>query len=205
MNPAGTVNAALRAPTFGHHHAPLSRAARGRSRGDAAGPGPLPQRGGGIRMLARQRGGQGPRSWRRRSSIVTGAWRSPGNRGLITSDTPLLVWRTPGPPGDLGLADRRGRRPGPRPDLLHPRSTHRAPHRHRDGGHSPSGLAEHLPDVLAAITRKRLPKRRHRTCPRAVKRARHNNYRVKKPDEPAGTRHHGPATIRLHTLNPRAA
>ena len=44
-----------------------------------------------------------------------------------------------------------------------------------------------------------------RTSPRAVTRARHNNYRVKKPGEPASTRHDGPATIRLHTLNPRAA
>ena len=49
------------------------------------------------------------------------------------------------------------------------------------------------------------PKRRDRDSPRAVKHARHNSYRVKKPDEPASTRHHGPATIRHHTLNPRAA
>jgi hypothetical protein len=50
-----------------------------------------------------------------------------------------------------------------------------------------------------------IPPRRDRTCPRAVKRARHNSYRVKKPGEPASTRHDGPATIRLHALNPRAA
>jgi hypothetical protein len=49
------------------------------------------------------------------------------------------------------------------------------------------------------------PPRRERTCPRAVKRARHNSYRVKKPGEPASTRHDGPGTIRLHVLNPRAA
>ena len=39
-----------------------------------------------------------------------------------------------------------------------------------------------------------------RTCPRAVKRARHNSYRVKKPGEPASTRHRTPATIKLHRL-----
>jgi hypothetical protein len=50
-----------------------------------------------------------------------------------------------------------------------------------------------------------IPERRERTCPRAVKRARHNSYRVKKPDEPASTRHDRPATIRIHPLNPRAA
>ena len=46
------------------------------------------------------------------------------------------------------------------------------------------------------------PPRRHRTCPRAVKRGRHNAYRVKKPAD-HGTRHNGPATIRL--LNPAKA
>ena len=50
-----------------------------------------------------------------------------------------------------------------------------------------------------------IPNRRERTCPRAVKRARHNSYRVKKPDEPASIRHDGPATIRLHMIKPRAA
>ena len=55
--------------------------------------------------------------------------------------------------------------------------------------------------VVAALT---IPKRRHRTCPRAVKRPRHNNYRVKQDGEPASTRHAGPPTIRLHLLNPAA-
>ena len=41
--------------------------------------------------------------------------------------------------------------------------------------------------------------RRERTCPRVVKRARHNSYRVKKPGQRA-TRHDAPATISL--LNP---
>jgi hypothetical protein len=59
--------------------------------------------------------------------------------------------------------------------------------------------------VLAEIARKPNPARRHRTCPRAVKRARHNNYRVKKSGEPASTRHHGPPTINLYPIQPRAA
>jgi hypothetical protein len=55
-----------------------------------------------------------------------------------------------------------------------------------------------LAAVMAAITRKKNlnPGRRHRTFPRAVKRARHNSYRVKRPGD-HGTRHPGPATIRL--------
>jgi hypothetical protein len=60
---------------------------------------------------------------------------------------------------------------------------------------------------MADITRKKNlnPRRRHRTYPRVIKRARHNAYRVKKPGD-HGTRHHGPPTIRL-TLpaDPRAA
>jgi hypothetical protein len=40
------------------------------------------------------------------------------------------------------------------------------------------------------------PRRRHRSYPRVVKRARHNSYRVKKPGD-TGIRHDGPATIRL--------
>jgi hypothetical protein len=53
---------------------------------------------------------------------------------------------------------------------------------------------------MADITSPRhLNSRRERTCPRVVKRARHNSYRVKKPGQHA-TRHDAPATIRL--LNP---
>ena len=59
--------------------------------------------------------------------------------------------------------------------------------------------------MLADITDKINPPRRERSCPRAVKRARHNNYRVKKTDEPSSTRHHGPPTIHIHALTPRAA
>jgi hypothetical protein len=58
---------------------------------------------------------------------------------------------------------------------------------------------------MAEIARKPNPTRRHRTCPRAVKRARHNNYRIKKPNEPASTRHPTPATIHLYKLQPRTA
>ncbi len=68
----------------------------------------------------------------------------------------------------------------------------------------PQDWTEALPGVHAEITRKLNPARRDRTCPRAVKRPRHNSYRVKKPGETA-TRHHGPATIRFHTITPRAA
>jgi hypothetical protein len=51
---------------------------------------------------------------------------------------------------------------------------------------------------MADITsRKNLnPCRRDRTYPRVVKRGRHNRYRVKRPGD-TGTRHDGPATIRL--------
>jgi hypothetical protein len=54
---------------------------------------------------------------------------------------------------------------------------------------------------MADITRPRNlnPRRRHRSYPRVVKRARHNSYRVKKPGD-TGTRHHAPATIKLANL-----
>ncbi|GAA1015213.1 hypothetical protein Aple_068410 [Acrocarpospora pleiomorpha] len=59
--------------------------------------------------------------------------------------------------------------------------------------------------VLAAlkkdITRKKNlnPRRRDRSYPRVVKRARHNSYRVKRPGD-AGVRHDGPAVIYLANL-----
>jgi hypothetical protein len=55
---------------------------------------------------------------------------------------------------------------------------------------------------MADITRKRQlnPKRRNRTYPRVIKRARHNSYRVKRPGD-HGTRHTGPATITLANLH----
>ena len=51
---------------------------------------------------------------------------------------------------------------------------------------------------MAGITRTRNlnPRRRHRSYPRVIKRARHNSYRVKRPGD-RGTRHAGPPTIRL--------
>ena len=52
--------------------------------------------------------------------------------------------------------------------------------------------------VKTDITRKKNlnPRRRHRTCPRVVKRVRHNSYRVKRHGDKA-IRHNGPATIKL--------
>lgn len=41
--------------------------------------------------------------------------------------------------------------------------------------------------------------RRHRSYPRVIKRARHNSYRVKRPAD-TGTRHNGPAVVRLANL-----
>jgi hypothetical protein len=64
---------------------------------------------------------------------------------------------------------------------------------------------DELPRVLGMIATPLIPDRRERTCPRAVKRARHNNYRIKQPHEPASTRHPTPATIRIHSLVSRAA
>jgi hypothetical protein len=57
-----------------------------------------------------------------------------------------------------------------------------------------------LPDVMAEIVDKPNPQRRDRSCPRAVKRARHNSYPVKKPGQAASTRHPGPATIHFWHL-----
>ena len=54
---------------------------------------------------------------------------------------------------------------------------------------------------MADITASRnLNQRRERTCPRVVKRARHNSYRVKRPAD-HGTRHSSPPTVRLVNLN----
>ena len=55
---------------------------------------------------------------------------------------------------------------------------------------------------MAAITGSRhLSRRRHRTYPRAIKRIRRNAYRDKKPGD-TGTRHDGPATIKLASPRP---
>jgi hypothetical protein len=58
--------------------------------------------------------------------------------------------------------------------------------------------------VLADITAKLNPTRRDRSCPRAIKRARHNSYRVKRPDD-RSTRHEGPPTINIRGITPIAA
>jgi hypothetical protein len=47
------------------------------------------------------------------------------------------------------------------------------------------------------------PKRRDRSYPRVVKRARHNHYRVKKPTD-VGVRHAEPTVIELANLRPLA-
>jgi hypothetical protein len=59
---------------------------------------------------------------------------------------------------------------------------------------------------MADITSPRnLNKRRERTCPRVIKRGRHNAYRLKKPGD-HGTRHASPPTITLVNLpKPQAA
>jgi hypothetical protein len=59
------------------------------------------------------------------------------------------------------------------------------------------------PDRLPAITAAALteildrlnPKRRMRTCPRVIKRARHNTYRVKRPGD-VGVTYTSPPTIK---------
>ena len=62
-----------------------------------------------------------------------------------------------------------------------------------------------LDRVTAAITSpKHLNKRRERSYPRVVKRARHNSYKVKKPGQ-HGTRHDAPATIKLVNAVPARA
>jgi hypothetical protein len=63
-----------------------------------------------------------------------------------------------------------------------------------------------LAAVMAAITSKKNlnPRRRNRTYPRVIKRARHNSYRVKRPGD-HGIRHTGPPTIRLVNLPPGRA
>ncbi|MCK9903481.1 hypothetical protein MXD63_25940, partial [Frankia sp. Cpl3] len=63
-----------------------------------------------------------------------------------------------------------------------------------------------LPRFHTEITTRLNPPRRHRTCPRKIKRGQHNDYHKKKPHrpEPASTRHPGPATIRFHPLTTAA-
>jgi hypothetical protein len=62
----------------------------------------------------------------------------------------------------------------------------------------PPEQREHaLEEVIAELASpQHLNTRRERTYPRAVKRARHNHYPVRKPGQ-HGTRHEAPATIKL--------
>jgi hypothetical protein len=65
---------------------------------------------------------------------------------------------------------------------------------------SPPDQQRSLERAIADITSPgHLNTRRERTYPRAVKRARHNSYPVRKPGQ-HGTRHSAPATIKL--VNP---
>jgi hypothetical protein len=61
-----------------------------------------------------------------------------------------------------------------------------------------------LPDVMSDITRKITPRRRARTYPRTVKRARHNSYPVTKSNE-RNTRHAEPPNINIRGLTLQAA
>jgi len=60
--------------------------------------------------------------------------------------------------------------------------------------------------IAANITARRNlnPLRRHRSYPRVVKRARHNQYRIKQPTD-IGTRHSAPPTIRIAKATKAAA
>ena len=101
---------------------------------------------------------------------------------------------------DLPGRHRSGHRPGPGQVQAH--RPHRPPPGRRPGGLSPLSTtnASSPRSWPTSPANKHLnPGRRHRTYPRVVKRARHNSYRVKRPGD-HGTRHTGPATIRLVNL-----
>jgi hypothetical protein len=57
-----------------------------------------------------------------------------------------------------------------------------------------------MTDALDEIRSQPNPARRERTCPRAIKRARHNSYRVKRPTDRI-THHPGPPTLLLACPN----
>jgi hypothetical protein len=67
----------------------------------------------------------------------------------------------------------------------------------------PNQLSAATAAVFAEMLERLNPKRRMRTCPRVIKRARHNSYRVKRPSDIAVT-HTSPPTIKLEGL-PAAA
>jgi hypothetical protein len=67
----------------------------------------------------------------------------------------------------------------------------------------PDHLSAIFAGVFTEILQRPNPPRRMRTCPRVVKRARHNSYKVKRPGD-TPTTHTSPPTIKLEGL-PAAA
>jgi hypothetical protein len=57
-----------------------------------------------------------------------------------------------------------------------------------------------LADAITEIKRQPNPERRNRSCPRVLKRARHNSYRVKRPTDRI-IHHAGPPTPLLACPN----
>jgi hypothetical protein len=57
-----------------------------------------------------------------------------------------------------------------------------------------------MTDALDEIRQQPNPARRDRSCPRVIKRARHNSYRVKRPTDRI-TRHPGPAQPKVTCPN----
>lgn len=57
-----------------------------------------------------------------------------------------------------------------------------------------------MTDTITEILRHTSTGRRHRTCPRVVKRARHNSYRVKRPTDKI-IRHDGPPELNLISVD----
>jgi hypothetical protein len=67
----------------------------------------------------------------------------------------------------------------------------------------PDRLSAIFVAVFTEILERPNPPRRMRTCPRVIKRARHNSYKVKRPTDVSAT-HTSPPTIKLEGL-PAAA
>ena len=145
----------------------------------------------------------GARCWRRHTA--SGGNMRPGT----TSSRPTCAARAGaaveepghGPPGDLRLPahplrDQRPDLPGrhrsrhrPRPGQIHAHRPHHPPPGRRPRPFPPDQQERALAAVMADISRPRNlnPRRRHRSYPRVVRRARHNSYRVKRPAD-NGTR-----------------
>ena len=65
----------------------------------------------------------------------------------------------------------------------------------------PDRLSAATAAVFAEMLERLNPKRRMRTCPRVIKRARHNTYRVKRPGD-VGITYTSPPTIKVEGLPP---